>query len=159
MFLSQSKKVIGNQRGLTLLELIVAVALASLIVAAVAILIDRGRTTATVSATVDRIKIITTGLAELKTFRGGLPSQGWGDFPTALQAYIPLEFRSGGVHPHSYHCVGRGVAIMTPAFDSTEMANNAVVRLVDQRLCLPTSHVTNDQVACFLVAFQNTRCM
>ena len=91
-------------KGFTLLEFVVVIALAAVIMASVAILINKGSDTSSFSSASDDIKIITAGLTEKATLSKGLPVADSWSWPSALQNYIPSDLRS----KWSYLCVTGG---------------------------------------------------
>ncbi|MCK9228207.1 MAG: prepilin-type N-terminal cleavage/methylation domain-containing protein, partial [Syntrophorhabdaceae bacterium] len=64
--MNKALKTVGNNKGFTLLEFVVVVALAAVVMVATAMLITKGKESAAFSSVKDNIQIIQAGLAERK---------------------------------------------------------------------------------------------
>jgi prepilin-type N-terminal cleavage/methylation domain-containing protein len=149
-------RLLKSDRGFTLLEFVVVMALAALVMVAATILVGKGRESSQVSATSDRLRVITTGLTEYKMVKNGLPAQGSSSttWPNTLSAYIPDTLRAGGTFPFGYQCAGSTVTIRTPAFDSTTEAQNIATKLANQGVCA-TATANGSAIDCALADFNN----
>lgn len=155
------KKCLRNNRGFTLIEFVVVVALAAALIGLTAILLAKGKAAANFSTTQERIRAISTGLTEYVMFKHSLPvaadmTTSW---PEALKDYVEADFRTGAI-AHGYQCAGSNVVLQTPTFESSDSAGAILTRLKDQRICANSSVVNkNLGIDCVLTAFEGTaRC-
>jgi len=143
-----------NNKGFTLLEFVIVIALAAVLIGVTTLLITKGRSAVNLSTTQERLRIISTGLSEYFLFKNSFPVQaGVGSWPGALANYVEPEFRDGGEFAHSYQCATDSVIVQTPAFESANTANAIMSRLVDQNLCTDTSAVSGNVIQCVLKDF------
>ncbi|HOC45022.1 MAG TPA: prepilin-type N-terminal cleavage/methylation domain-containing protein, partial [Syntrophorhabdaceae bacterium] len=71
--MNKALKTVGNNKGFTLLEFVVVVALAAVVMVATAMLITKGKESAAFSSVKDNIQIIQAGLAERWVFSPKMP--------------------------------------------------------------------------------------
>ena len=150
---------IRNNKGFTLLEFVVVIALAAVIMVGVSILITKGKESAAFSDTNGKMQIIIAGLAERKVFNPNMPVQAalnttW---PAALNPYIPADLRVGGTAPHAYQCAAgvNNVVVRTPQLQDTQQATAVRQRLIDNGTCTAASPaVTADfRIDCIVAPF------
>jgi len=144
-----------GQRGFTLIELVVVLAIIALIMLGVVIGISQGRKSGKTQETVSKLRTVETGLYEYKTYKGTLPLLAtMGAFPAALNAYIPSDIRS----THQYQCnsTDNKAIIKTPAFSDASEANDVATKLTDQGLCSATSVSAQNEISCTLKTFDGT---
>lgn len=158
--INRTFKPVKNARGFTLLEFVVVIALAAVIMAAVALLITKGKHSAGFSAANDNLQLIQAGLAERKVFSPKMPLQAalsttW---PAAMTPYIPADLRGGGNFPHAYQCVAatNQITIQTPVLEDATQAASVLQRLKDNNTCSATSTVVGNNINCILKAFDGT---
>jgi len=147
-----------NQKGFTLIELVVVLALIALIMLGVVIGISSARKAGVARDIESRIRTIETGLYEYKTYKGILPSTTTMellDNIVALRAYVPDEIRSSW----GYQCdrTTNQVTVLTPAISSSDEATDVSARLVDKDICSSTSLIPgSNQISCVLKQFNGT---
>jgi prepilin-type N-terminal cleavage/methylation domain-containing protein len=154
-------KLLKSNRGFTLVELVVVIAVIALIMAGVALSIGMGRKAGSVSSAASKMRTIEAGLHEYKTYKGAIPAQAemsttW---PEALEAYVSSELRAGGAEPHGYQCAAatKTATIRTPAFTNAAEAGDVKTKLVDQGLCESDSTVTAaNEVDCVVATLKGT---
>lgn len=153
-------KTVRESRGFTLLEFVVVIALAAVIMAAVALLITKGKHSANFSSTNDKLQLIQAGLAERKIFNPRMPLQAASSttWPNALTPYIPADLRGGGTFPHAYQCSSatNQVVILTPVLEDADQAASVLQRLKDNSTCSAASTVSGTAINCILKAFDGT---
>jgi prepilin-type N-terminal cleavage/methylation domain-containing protein len=150
-----------NDKGFTLVELVVVIAVIALLMVGVAISVGMGRKAGTTSSGASKMRTIEAGLHEYKTYKGSLPVQATmsSTWPAALNSYVDPDLRGGGAYPHGYQCDGtsKTATIRTPAFANATEATDIRSKLVDQGLCDSTSKTTaNNEVDCVLSTFQGS---
>lgn len=158
--MNKALKTVGNNKGFTLLEFVVVVALAAVVMVATAMLITKGKESAAFSSVKDNIQIIQAGLAERKVFSPKMPlaatsSTTW---PTDLDPYIPADLRADGNFPHGYKCAAADnqVVIETPVLDDAKQATSVLQRLKDAGTCTAASTAASSKISCILTAFDGT---
>ena len=157
-------KDIKNNKGFTLLEFVVVIALAAVIMVAVALLITKGKDSASFSDTNDKLQIVQAGLAERKVYNPNMPLQTTASttWPAALTPYIPAELRAGGTFPHSYQCnaATNQIVVVTPALQDAAQADAVLQRLKDNNTCSAASTATAGfAIQCIMKPFDGTaRC-
>lgn len=150
-----------GQKGFTLIEFLVVIALAGVLIAGIVVAINKGREASSMSSTGDKLRMVVAGLAEYKVYKGSFPkldttSTTW---PTALEAYVPAEYRGGGGFPHSYQCdstaATKSIVIRPPAFSNATEATNVRTKLIDQGFCDSTSPANTAafEINCTLTQF------
>lgn len=151
-----------GKKGFTLIELVIVIALGAIITGGVTVLITQARQQTITSVAGDRVRLIQTGLAEYKMYKGTFPLQAAANttWPAALTAYVPTDYQVGGLTPHGYQCVAadKDVIVRTPAFASATEGGNARTKLIDQGLCDSTSPALTAafEVDCLIPAFKDT---
>jgi len=157
----RSNSRLGNNKGFTLLEFVVVIALAAVIMVGVSILITKGKESAAFSDTNDKLQIIVAGLAERKVFNSAMPLQAAASttWPAALEPYIPSDLRAAGAFPHSYQCVAatNQVTIGTPVLQDNPQATSVLQRLKDNNTCSAASTVgATFGINCVVKAFDGS---
>ncbi len=150
-----------NEKGLTLIEMIVVIALVGVFLATVGIMISKGRKASSEGDYSQKIGIVIDGLAEKKMYSKVLPADsannnGWGaQADGVLFDYIPTELHADW----KYDCAAGVVTVTTPAYDSNDNAKAALTKLKDTNICAAASVVNavdNKKVDCVVVQFNGS---
>ena len=148
-------QTIRSTRGFTLLEFVVVIALAAVIMASVAALINKGSDSGAFNSTNDDLKLIITGLSEIKALKKTLPLQGGATFPAGCNSYISADIRSR----YGYQCSTTITYIYTPEFKSVEQSLAVYTKLVDAGICSSAyPHTGGTRFWCRLGVFDGTNC-
>ena len=154
-------KPLRNNAGVTLVEYIAYVALASMVIVASTIGISKSRESGALDQTLNQTNLITAGLTEYQIYKGKFPKQDTMSttWPAALQTYIPAALQAGGANAFGYQCnslaASKDVILRTPALTNATEATNVMTKLVDQGIC-DSSSTTNVsyEIDCKLNVFE-----
>ena len=148
---------IRNNKGFTLLEFVVVIALAAVIMVGVSILITKGKESAAFSDTNGKMQIIIAGLSERKVFNANMPAAaGSTTWPATLTPYIPADLRAGGTAPHSYQCTAgtQNITVTTPVLQDAQQAAAVLQRMKDNGTCTAASTASGAHaVQCIVAPF------
>ncbi len=143
-------KTVKNNKGFTLLELILVIALGAVIMAAAIMLYQKARDSAIMDENAKAVQAIMAGLSELRLYTGVLPSGA--TWPAATNAYVDAKLRA----QYGYSCSGGTLTLTTPVLDSNSQASGLLTKFTDQGLCVAGSVVNSTQVACTPTGFQGS---
>jgi len=140
-----------SDRGFTLVELILVIALGAMIMLTAMLLYAKGRDAAVTDKTVKGIHTIMAGATEYWTYKGVLPTGS--TWPAALKdTYVSSELYNS----YGYSCQSGVLSITTPILDSTAQANAILTKLQDQQLCESGSSVSSNKVTCIVRGFNGS---
>lgn len=141
-------KSIKNNKGFTLVELVLVIALGALIMLGAMTMYSKSRDTATADRIVKSTHTIMAGLTELRLYKGAIPAgTSW---PASATNYVSTELSSS----YGYSCASGVLRITSPACDSAEQANKVLAKLTDQTLCETGSNVASgNRISCIVKGF------
>lgn len=154
-FFAQKKglKAARNQKGFSLIELIVVIALVGVMLGVAGILVVKGRSVSKEGENHQKIGMVINALNERKMYASTLPTQAAAAAMSgiaSLTPYVPSDLQTW-----QYQCVAGGNAIVTiPGYESNANAIAARQKLVDNGTCDATTAAPGaTSVACVIKQF------
>jgi prepilin-type N-terminal cleavage/methylation domain-containing protein len=142
-----------KEEGFTLVELILVIAVGTMIMVAALVLFNKSRDTAVTDTNAKNLHTILAGLSELRTYKGALTAGV--TWPADTTSYVDTTLSS----QYGYGCASGVLTITTPAADSTAQANRLLTKLKDQKLCDTGSAINGanpSKVDCIVQSFNGS---
>lgn len=129
-----------NQKGMTIVELVVVIALIGVFLAAVAMMVTKGRTASKEGDLAKKTDVVISSLAEYKMYKSTMPTlaalTAFSGVAT-LTSYIPTDLQTW-----RYMCAAGGNAIVEiPGYENNAAAIAARAKLIDMGICDSTTAV------------------
>lgn len=145
----------NSSKGFTLVELMLVIALGSMILVSAIVLYSKVRDSAVTDKMSKDVHAILGGLSELRLYKGAIPAAAGPAWPAGTDAYVDVNTLQAA---HGYSCATGVLKLTLPPADDANQAARILTKLSDQALCTstagsPPSSVTGTKVTCVVVSF------